>query len=288
MSKAYHKIIVGHNGALGDFCCIFPALAALREHFAPSSVRWAGTGERGLWLHPLEIAPALPEEQRAIRRLYAASSWPEELDGTLVIFFVLDKDPFPEHWPDLWIIRGVDASGKSPRILAREQLQDRGVSWPADWQQQWGTYFRRTYGGGKSPETKTDVLLFPGAGHQSKQWPLVKFFELAQWIEKQGLRPVLVLGPAEQERDMRPEDHGSLEVRRFQTLDALMRALVNARAVCGNDCGPMHLASLVQTPGLVLFGPTSRRQWGPPGLATLALDLPLPAVHANHTFHQLR
>ncbi len=274
MSKTYHKIIMGHNGALGDFCCIFPALAAVREHFFSCPVRWAGAGGRTLWLDPLKITPALPEEQRAIRRLYTSATWPEALDGALVLFFVLDKNPFPEHWPDLWVIRGVDTSWKSPRVLAREQLQARGVAWPVDWRHQWSVFYQQAYGAGKLRETMREVLLFPGAGHQAKQWPLVKFFELAEWLEKQRLKPVLVLGPAEQERGMRPEMHGALEIRRFQTPEELTDALVNARAVCGNDCGPMHLASLVRTPGLVLFGPTSRRQWAPSGLGTLAQDLP--------------
>ncbi len=273
MSETYHKIIVMHNGALGDFCCIFPALAALRRHFSTLPIRWAGSGGRKLWLDPLEITPATSEEQRAIRRLYAAEDWPQELQGALVPFFVLDKNPFSRGWPALWMIRGVDDSESSPRELAREQLLARNVPWPTDWQDHWADYFRRIYGTANPGQERNEVLLFPGAGHPAKQWPLVKYIELAAWLTAERLRPVFVLGPAEQERGLQPESLGACEVRRLQSMEELMAALANARAVCGNDCGPMHLAGLVRTPGLVLFGPTSRRQWAPPGLSTLACDL---------------
>jgi len=63
-------------------------------------------------------------------------------------------------------------------------------------------------------------------------------------------------------------------VLRPSSLSALQEALVRARLVVGNDCGPMHLAGMLGLPGLVLFGPTSARQWGPVGLDTLSLDIP--------------
>lgn len=41
--------------------------------------------------------------------------------------------------------------------------------------------------------------------------------------------------------------------------------LQQADLAVGNDCGPMHIADAVQTPGLVLFGPTCELKNGPRG-----------------------
>jgi ADP-heptose:LPS heptosyltransferase len=53
-----------------------------------------------------------------------------------------------------------------------------------------------------------------------------------------------------------------------------MALLKTARAVVGADCGPMHLAGLLGTPGVALFGPTSARQWELTACASSARPCP--------------
>ena len=77
-------------------------------------------------------------------------------------------------------------------------------------------------------------------------------------------------GPVEREQGIEVQ---GFDVLRPDDLFVLQEALVRARLAVGNDCGPMHLAGMLGLPGLVLFGPTSARQWGPFGLRTLSRDI---------------
>jgi hypothetical protein len=115
------------------------------------------------------------------------------------------------------------------------------------------------------------ALLFPGAGHPAKAWPLVQYFELARRLPELGFSPVFVLGPAEIERGM---DAGGYPQVRPGSLPALTGLLNRAGLVVGNDSGPLHLAGMLGRPAVGLFGPSSRRQWGPPGVAALARTIP--------------
>jgi hypothetical protein len=45
----------------------------------------------------------------------------------------------------------------------------------------------------------------------------------------------------------------------------LVALLAGARAFVGNDAGPSHLAALLGTPTVAVFGPTSASVWRPQG-----------------------
>jgi heptosyltransferase II len=47
-------------------------------------------------------------------------------------------------------------------------------------------------------------------------------------------------------------------------VEGLAAALAQARLLVACDSGPVHLATAVGVPPLVLFGPTSTVRWGPP------------------------
>lgn len=115
------------------------------------------------------------------------------------------------------------------------------------------------------------ALLFPGAGHPAKQWPLVQFFELARWLEDLDVKTRFVIGPVEAERGM-PISRYPVEYP--SSLGALQDLLNSADMVVGNDSGPMHLAGMLGVSRLVLFGPASEIQWGPVGLCPVWADEP--------------
>lgn len=278
--------IVVHNGALGDFLLVWPALLSLSR--ARPSVRriWAGREEHSAWAEAAGWEPATAGPRRAITALYQGA-WPEPLAAAEVVWFGLRASSLGRHLgeelvtdPRFWIVPGIPEAGTgqlvSPREATRQALALRGVDWAQDWREVW-----REAVGKQLPKTdarETDALLFPGAGHRAKQWGPVKFFELGRMLSDRGLRPAFVLGPAELERGLGNILHGRGPlpgaVRPCDSLDNLGAMLTAARLVVGNDAGPMHLASMFGTPGVALFGPASRRQWGPEGLRCLAADVP--------------
>ncbi|MBG0775571.1 MAG: glycosyltransferase family 9 protein [Desulfovibrionaceae bacterium] len=176
---------------------------------------------------------------------------------TRVFWFGLERAAWDFSAPG-WVFLPSVVPGRAvpPRVPHREALARAGVPWRDGWCAAW----RRLHGGWSNKGAVDRVVLFAGAGHRAKQWPLVQFLELARRITAHGLEPVFALGPAELEHGMRIEEFRTVAPQDFQELAALLRS---ARAVVGNDCGPLHLAGLTGVPTVALFGPTDPAQWAP-------------------------
>lgn len=112
------------------------------------------------------------------------------------------------------------------------------------------------------------TVLHPGASAPSRCWPWKRWAAVARH-ELEGGRRVLLTGTAaERERCLLvAEDAGipSREVLAGRTSPRELAALVGAAGLvlCG-DTGVAHLATAFGTPSVVLFGPVSPAEWGPP------------------------
>ena len=125
------------------------------------------------------------------------------------------------------------------------------------------------------------ILLHVGSGGRRKRWPLDAFLQTARRLLARGLRPALRAGPAELEdaelrRALVDQRHASrdapaptVECDDNEVLAALLSA---ADAFLGNDAGPTHLAALLGTPTLALFGPSRAAVWRPLGARVCVLQ----------------
>ena len=100
------------------------------------------------------------------------------------------------------------------------------------------------------------VGLFPGAGHESRRWPLAKFAELADSLSRNdAVRPVVFVGPEEAKiiseiRTAFPAPAlvlDRLSIRQLASLQARLAVFVS------NDTGPLHIAAAVGTPIVLLL-----------------------------------
>lgn len=100
------------------------------------------------------------------------------------------------------------------------------------------------------------VGLFPGAGHESRRWPLDLFAQLADALARNdAVRPVVFAGP--EERALIPQMR-SLFPASTVILDQLtIRQLASAQArlavFVSNDTGPVHIAAAVGVPIVLLL-----------------------------------
>ncbi|MBI4804100.1 MAG: glycosyltransferase family 9 protein [Desulfovibrio sp.] len=264
------KVILIHNGAIGDFLNVWPSAWAMRKALPTARLCWAGCGDRLRWLEPLGFSPCPPEIRRALDRLHGAALWTDELEDWLAFWFVIDKAPNIAPDSRCWFVKAIGGgSDCRPAAHVREcyasNLSSYGIPTPEGWLKD----FRRYFASGLKPGNT--VLLFPGAGHPTKQWPLVQYFQLAGMLRQAGFEPVCVVGPAELERGM---DLQGMSVAAPGSLEELEELILTARAVVGGDTGPMHLAGMLGVPGVSLFGPTSFAQWSPVGMREVSLALP--------------
>ncbi len=107
------------------------------------------------------------------------------------------------------------------------------------------------------------IGLFPGAGHNSRRWPLGCFVQLADYlVRNEQVKPLVFLGPEElglssEIRSIFPK--GTVILEKL-TISQLASAQARLSAFVSNDTGPLHVASAVGTPVVVLLdkdAPTS-------------------------------
>ncbi len=112
------------------------------------------------------------------------------------------------------------------------------------------------------------VVVHPGCAFVARHWPAQRYAVVARELAGTGL-PVVVTGNADQRSLALQVAAGAglpqRSVLAGRTGLAQLAALVAdaSLVVCG-DTGIAHLATAYGTPSVVLFGPVSPEQWGPP------------------------
>lgn len=121
------------------------------------------------------------------------------------------------------------------------------------------------------------TILHPGAASEARRWPMLRWAAVARAEQNAG-RTVLITGSqAERARAAEIAIRAGLspgQVLAGRTNLRQLAALVNSagHVVCG-DTGVAHLATALRTPSVLLFGPMSPAQWGPPPERTQHLVL---------------
>lgn len=119
------------------------------------------------------------------------------------------------------------------------------------------------------------VALNPGAGWETKRWPIAKFAELAERIEEDlGARSIFIWGPAE--RDLREELMTRHEGERFahlpdNDLHQLRAFLPGCAVFVGGDTGNTHLAAALGVPCVAPHGGSDWMRNGPYGEEHISL-----------------
>jgi len=109
------------------------------------------------------------------------------------------------------------------------------------------------------------LAISPSAGWAAKRWPLEKFTELIQRVERQmGWTTIVNCGPGEEALAQQLVNACGSRVRTVRVgLRALIAVARHARAFVAGDTGPLHIAAAVGTPVVAIFGPTSPQRNGP-------------------------
>lgn len=113
------------------------------------------------------------------------------------------------------------------------------------------------------------ILIHPVSRWRFKCWPIKHVAELIQKLHMQGQRIVLTASPDPQEMAMNDEiiqlvpGIPVINLSGKVSLKELGALIEKSRCLICVDSVPLHMASSLKTPVVVLFGPSSEINWGP-------------------------
>lgn len=262
------KLLVLFPGALGDFVCLLPTLAALRAAF---DGRMTVAAKPSL----LELLPADLErfsiERREVADLFSSAAPHDSTQGLLGGFTHVQSWTGFNH-PDfaarLRTITGALVTVHAFRAMrtgehaAQYYARCAGVesrAWaltvpPAE--HAWATALV------PHGEEQRTLLLHAGSGSAAKNW---RGFDTIAKRWRSGGRVLWIVGPA----DVDPPGVAPDDIVRNQPLPRIVALLQRGSPYLGNDSGISHLAGAAGTRGIALFGPSDPVAWRPLGLHVL-------------------
>jgi len=140
------------------------------------------------------------------------------------------------------------------------------------------------------------VAIHPWTSNPKKQWPIERFQALiARLAQEPGVRPIVIGGGEEQMHvaDVMQDQHERVVnlVGRL-SLTELAALLRTVRLLVSNDSGPMHLAAVVGTPVVALFGMEDRgshpQRWGPWGDGHTVIHKPFTDLSVEDVLQAVR
>jgi ADP-heptose:LPS heptosyltransferase len=132
--------------------------------------------------------------------------------------------------------------------------------------------------------TKDFIIINPGGGWRSKCWSPENYAELMQRLEGAIHEQILLTGSPGEEGLISEvlRRSGSTRARYSPTTLVQFIALARrARLFVGGDTGPLHLAAVVATPVVGIFGPTDPVRNGPFAPDDIALSNLGPINHTR-------
>lgn len=266
--RAPRRILLVHHLLLGDTIMLTPLLAKCRERWPDAEIAmtcpvayvglYAG---RPYGVRPLIYDPRAVETLNALRREAGFDlalvpgdnrlAWlARALDARWIVAFAGDTPrykswpvdelrPYPDvpmAWGDL--VAGL-VDGDAP-------ARYRTAHWPAP------------SASGFAPPAGRYCVLHVGASSPLKQWPAERWRELASWLAGCGFAIALSAGPGEE--SLLDAVDPAQEWRRYPgtlELAAFWHLVANAALLVCPDTGVAHLARLIGTPTVALFGPGS-------------------------------
>lgn len=277
------KILVIKLSALGDFFAATSAFEAIRNHHKDSRLillttppfenlaRQLGYFDE-IWLDERPKFSQIGKFWKFIKRLRAQSFDRvydlQMVDRTNLYFYFMRFGHSLE-----WVGTALGASHRYvlPKEPTYHQLRLKNLLEAADVSPLPPLNLTRLAGNITNFPVKFPYVIFaPGASaahRHIKCWPLERYGEVAKSLVANGLTPVIVGGPDENNEDITNLCPQAIDLTGKTKLLDMITLATHASFAIGNDTGPMHIAATCQCPVLVLFfGPNNPIAVGPRGL----------------------
>ena len=298
------KILVIRGGAIGDFILTLPAIAALRGQFPEAHLEVLG------YPHIIGLAQAAglvdriqAIEARPLAGFFArhgelAEDWVDYFsEFDLILSYLYDPDGIFEanvrRCTNRQFVAGPHRPQENASLHASKvylKPLERLAIFDAD------PVPRLTF----NPQSAISrpLVVHPGSGSESKNWPEEKWAELLQQLaEKSDFNFLLIGGEAEGDRLQRLSRSAlagvpaaRVHLAQNRPLVELARWMQNGQLFIGHDSGISHLAAALGLPGLLLWASASEEIWRPPSprITVLRYAKGLANLPASVVVNQLR
>jgi heptosyltransferase III len=269
------RILVIRGGAIGDFILTLPVFQAIRNNFPIATVEVLGYSH----ITALAKISGLVDEQKGIESQGVAGFFARNGDLNeewqayfsrfeIIISYLFDPDKIFEtnigrcskahyiagpHRPkESDDVHAVDVFLKPLEQLAVFEVDDSP---------------RLTIAAPDTVPEGHTLMLHPGSGSPSKNWPLDRWGKLINHLlENTDWNLLVVGGEAERlslESVKQSISHPRLKWEICRPLAELAPLLAQCKGFVGHDSGISHLAAALNLPGLVLWGPSKAKIWRP-------------------------
>jgi heptosyltransferase III len=278
------RILVIRGGAIGDFILTLPAIRLLRDSFPAAHLEILG------YRHIAALAE-MSGYANATRSIeYAALSTFFNRDGDLAPDLIDYFSSFQQvvsylFDPDEIFASNLRRAGVRNLIVGSAKIngQEHAARQLARPLERLALYLENPAAfilpNEQRKVNRALIAIHPGSGSEAKNWPLDRFVELTRELlrsdEKRQL--LLVGGEADEERVtklVRALPNERVSVIKPFSLTKLASLLQNCALFIGHDSGISHLAAAVETPCLLLFGPTDPAIWAPANSQVRVLRAP--------------
>ena len=271
------KLLIFHQGALGDVVLTFPALIRLKKQFTPIDAACKpqlGELTKGLGL----IDNWFSQDAARFASLYS-NSIDTDVKNLLntydeIILFSFSQDlaqsvnrirqhPVHRISPRPRPTDNLHVAAYLLKNLARCGLiaEDNDLDIPG--QPSLYVLPEASY----KPLHSRKVMLHPGAGSKKKIWPVINFLQVERLLKSDGYRPEYIIGPADRflKDEIRMPGARRRAVHTPENITALKALMKTAGGYIGNDSGVSHLAAYLGLPTVAVFGPSDPEMWRPIG-----------------------
>ena len=284
--RNHGRALVVHQGALGDFLLILPAIEGLHRIYPHLRIDFQARAEHlTLISHRDYFGSAHPTGCPELTPFYHEDLW---RDAPLPVHFLEREEIFIFGQEGARVVserlsvrlgrrvrwvRSFPAQREQAHVscFILDQFREMGFplgEWPVrltpreeekKWVEEW--FSSRGW-----LEQRRRVMIHPGSGGIGKIWPLRNWRALLEWLNRVDVGPVLMsLGPGDDVLKDFSREVGEKGVVVLENLPLARLAAFLARAefYVGSDSGVSHLASSMGVPAFVIFGPTDPVVWAP-------------------------